>query len=293
MIYDEKKHYDLVYNDIQRVGRFSNFTLEYSRRQNEQLQKAANGRIMVTTNNLKEFGLACLAIAIALGVGFAMHKFLPCGKSVIFHMVAAAACMIFGVYMIKSGKNKHIYFLKDTLSDYSRGVILLVEAVLIIALWFNLPFATDWECNYFIAGTCLIAIGLNEALDFVMLITRRSRIYPVCLNAECIGYVRKRTVSSDADNHRVNWYNSPVFRYTYGGREIIAFYDVLSRGIDASLPLGPCTVDINGDEPGAIFNPTKRGYVSRVVIAAVLLFIGIILISAVLKGNVNGSGISF
>lgn len=292
MIYDEKKHYNLVFNEIQNLGYFSNFSIEYYRKRSEQAYAASNGKPIVKVNNLKEFGLACLLIAIAFAVGCALCFFLPCGKSVIFHMVAAAAFFIAGIVSIKSNtKYTHLNF-KDPLSDNICGALLLAEAVVITAMWFNLPFETDWECNFFIAGTGFVAVGLVLLVSFVMLITKRSRLYTRSVDATCIGYVRTKTVSNDPNHGNHNrWYNSPVFRYNAGGREIVAFYDTLSFGIDAQVPLGPCTININEENPGAVHNPSMRGKLQYLVWGLILIAIGFILFSSVLNGNVDGSSL--
>lgn len=294
MIYDEKMHYDLVFNEIQTIGYSMGFSAEYERKKNQQAYDASNGKPMVSINNFKEFGLACLLIFIAFIIGAALHIILPCGKSVIFHMVAAAGFVIAGIVTIKSGtKYTHLGF-KDALSDNICGTLYLIEAAAIIAMWFNLPFETDWECNFFIAGTAFLTVGLVCFISFIMLMTKRSRLYTGRADATCIGYVRKKSVSQNSEGgSHTRWYNSPVFRYNAGGREIIAFYDTLSRGIDSKIPMGPCTISINENEPGAVYNPSKAGAVSGIVIGLIMFAVALFLIYGVLGGHVNGSSIAF
>lgn len=294
MIYDNKMHYNLVFNEIQTIGYSSGFTAEYERKRQEQAYAVANGKPVILINNFKELGLSCLLVAVAFIIGIVLHFILPCGKAVMFHMVAAAGFIIAGAVTIRSNtKYTHLAF-KDPLSDNICGTILLVEAAAIVAMWFNLPFKTDWECNFFIGGTAFLAVGLVNFITFIMLITKRSRQYTRSVDAECIGYVRKKTVSRDSEGFsHTRWYNSPVFRYNAGGREVIAFYDTLSRGIDSKIPMGPCTININENEPGAVYNPSKAGTVHYIVIGVILFAIALFLIYGVLGGHVEGSSISF
>lgn len=293
MIYDEKKHYELVFSENQTVGFSPRFAQEYNIKRNEQAYAAANGKPNVVVNNLKEFGLSCLLLFIAFVTGCALRFLLPCGNSVIFHMVASAALVIAGIVRIKTlTKYPHLGF-KDALSDYICGTLFIAEALAVLVMWFNLPFATDWECNFFMAGTFFIVIGLVFIIDLVMRFTLKSRLYTVEVDAACIGYVRRKSVSHAEDTTRIRWYNSPVFRYNAGGRDIVAFYDTLSRGIDSKIPMGPCTIHVNKDNQGAVYNPSKSGVVSSVILGAVLLLVGVMLIKGVLAGGVDGSSISF
>lgn len=294
MIYDEKMHYNLVFNEIQTLGYSSGFSAEYERKKSEQAYAVTNGKPVFIINNFKELGLSCLLIAVAFIIGIALHLILPCGKSVIFHMVAAAGFIIAGLVTIKSNtKYTHLAF-KDALSDKICGTLYLIEAAAIVVMWFNLPFKTDWECNFFIAGTAFLVTGLVCLIAFIMLITKRSRLYTRSVDAACIGYVRKKTVTHDDDGFsHTRWYHSPVFRYSVGGREIIAFYDTLSRGIDAKIPMGPCTISINENEHGAVYNPSKAGNATYIVIGLVLLLIALFLIFGVLGGHVEGTSIAF
>ena len=294
MIYDEKMHYDLVFNEIQTVGYSSAFSAEYERKKREQAYAVSNGKPVFIINNFKELGLSCLLIAIAFVIGIACRFILPCGKAVIFHMVAAAAFIIAGLVTIKSNtKYTHLAF-KDPLHDNVCGALLLAEAAATIIMWFNLPFKTDWECNFFIGGTWFVTVGMVILAGMVINITKKNRLYTRSVNATCIGYVRKKTVSTDDDGHtHIRWYNSPVFRYNVGGSEIIAFYDTLSRGIDSRIPMGPHTIDINEEQPGAIYNPHEKRFVGALIGGLILLAIGCFLIAAVVNGHVHGSGISY
>ena len=293
MIYDEKMHYNLVFNEFQTVGYSSGFAEEYERKKQEQAYAVSQGKPMLVVNNFKEFGLACLLIAVAFIIGVALRFILPCGRSVIFHMVAAAGFVIAGIVTIKSNtKYTHLAF-KDALSDNICGTVLLAEAIAIVAMWFNLPFKTDWDCNFFIGGTAFLAVGLVCFITFIMLMTKGIRLYTRSVDATCIGYVRKRRVDRVDGTSRIRWYNSPVFRYNAGGREMIAFYDTLSMGIDSKIPMGPCTININENEPGAVYNPSKAGTAHYIVIGMIMFAIALFLIYGVIGGHVEGSSIAF
>ena len=293
MIYNEKEHYDLVFNQIQTLGFTSGFSTEYNRTRYEQVMAANGGKPIVKFNYLKTFGFAALGVVVAFILGVALKFILPCGIALVLHMIAAYLCACIGFIMIKSDIKQDNTFYKDQLSSTVRGIILILEAVAILAMWFNLPFETDAECSYFIAGTVFLTLALNTVISLIMHFTRGIRIYTRTVEAECIGYVRKKSMSTDADQHTTtHWYHSPVFKYLIDGREVIAFYDTLARGIDAKIPLGPCSIKVNKDDAGSVMNPSASGLIGSIIIIAVLLFFAYFFIAGVLQGGVSGTSIS-
>ena len=294
MIYDKVKHCDLVYSENQEVGFYnSDFTREYMLRRSEQVREANNGKPVVMVNNLKEFGIGALGLIISLILAFVLTLVLPCGRHLIFHMGAAFLCGYIGFVKIKSNSSyDRFIYIKDTLAETIAGILLITEAVAILVMWFNLPFATDWECSYFMAGIFLLVMAVYKAVGLVMFHTRGIRIYTREIEAECIGYVRKRTESSDADNHtHIRWYHSPVFKYMIDGQQMIAFYDTLTSGIDSKIARGPVTIRVNKNDPGSIMNPSLRGTFGSIVLIAVFLLIGAFFVYGVLHGGVHGSSI--
>jgi len=209
-------------------------------------------------------------------------------------MGAAFVCGYVGLVKFTSKKTyEDRVFYKDELAEKIAGIIMMAEAVTILVMWFNLPFATDWECSFFMAGIFLLVMGIYKTSGLVMFFTGSSRIYTRSVEAECIGYVRKRSRVSDSDGHdRTVWYNSPVFKYYIDGREMIAFYESLSKGIDSKLPRGPVTIRVNKDDNGSIMNPSKRGVAGSVIGILILLALGAFLVYSVLNGHVHGSSIS-
>ena len=100
-------------------------------------------------------------------------------------------------------------------------------------------------------------------------------------------------MSTDAGQHTTtHWYHSPVFKYLIDGREVIAFYDTLARGIDAKIPLGSCSIKVNKDDAGSVMNPSASGLIGSIIIIAVLLFFAYFFIAGVLQGGVSGTSIS-
>ncbi len=294
MIYDEKKHYDLAFNQIKEPGYFSGYSMEYGYKTNEQLVRASGGKPVVKVNNLKELGAGILVLVISLITGVALHILLPCGESVIFHLAVASMFGFAGVITAASTKTyaSHTYY-KDRTAGLITGSLLIIEAVLIPVMWFNLPFETDWECNYFMAGIFFVVIGLYIMISLLMRLTVRLRIYTRRVDAECVGYVRCKSHSSSGGHSGNYWYHSPLFKYYLDGQEILAFYDSLIKGINAKLPMGPCSINVNKNDPGSVMNPSKKGVVAGIIIAAFLLWLGISLIRGVLNGGVQGTSIAF
>ena len=294
MIYDEKKHYDLVYNENQTLGYFSNFLIEYAHKSHEQFLEASNGKPIVRVNNLIEFGIGVLVLVFSVILGEMLRFLLPCGNSVVFHTAAAFICGFVGILSLTSNKptGSHQYYI-DITSRRLTGGLLLIEAVLIPLMWFNLPFETDWECNYFMAGVFFVVMGLYNVISLLMFFTRKMRVYTRSVDAECIGYLRYRSSINAAEQSRANWYHTPVYRYFLDGQEIVAFCDTLTRGINAKIPLGPCTINVNKDDPGSVMNPSKKGVIGISIVAVILICLGVSLIIGVLNGGVDGTSISF
>ena len=295
MIYDEKRHYNLVFSEIQKVGYYNmDFSREYSQRKYEQIREVSGGKPLVLVNRLPETGICILGLALSALIGYGMHRLLPCGKQVIFHMIAAFAFAFAGWAMLHDdGYINEYCFFRDPLPHRLRSILYFAEAVAIPVMWFNLPFETDWMCSFFMAGVFFLVMAASVLIDYIARLTAGTRIFTRSIDATCIGYVRKRTTSTDADNHEhVHWYNSPVFKYFADGREIIAFYDILEGRIDSKLPLGPCTIRVNKDDPTSIMNPRVRGIISSVIVMLILTALGLFLLYSVLNGHVHGSGIS-
>ena len=293
MIYNEKEHFDLVFNEIQNLGYFSGFDAEYQRKRYEQLMAVSGGKPLISVNNLKLFGLSALGLLIALFAGAVLSFILPCGKIFILHLAIAYICVCSGFIMITENTTQENTFYKDQLSCNIRGILLIIEGIALVAMWFNLPFATDAECSFFMAGTLFLTITLCMLISMIMHLTRGLRIYTRTVEAECIGYLRKKSISTDADNHtKTRWYHSPVFKYLIDGREVVAFYDSLVLGIDAKIPMGPCTIKVNKDDAGSVMNPSIRGIISTLIIIAILLFFSFFFIVGVLTGGVHGTSIS-
>ena len=218
MIYDKVQHCDLVYSENQEVGRYnSDFTREYMLRRSEQVREANNGKPVVLVNNFKEFGIGALGLIISLIIAFVLTRVLPCGRHLVFHMGVAFLCGYIGLMKIRSNKSYDKFsYTKDKLAETIAGVLLIVEAIAILVMWFNLPFATDWECSYFMAGIFLFVMAAYKAVRLVFFLTRSIRIYTREIEAECIGYVRLRTESTDSDNHtHIHWHHSPVFKRNF------------------------------------------------------------------------------
>lgn|GEM_PF-1733145 len=295
MVYDKIRHCDLVYSEVQEVG-YNNwgYAREHQQRYIEQIRTANDGKPFIRVNNLKEFGIGALGLFISVVTALALCLILPCGKHLVFHMGAAFVCGYVGLVKFTSKKTyEDRVFYKDELAEKIAGIIMMAEAVTILVMWFNLPFATDWECSFFMAGIFLLVMGIYKTSGLVMFFTGSSRIYTRSVEAECIGYVRKRSRVSDSDGHdRTVWYNSPVFKYYIDGREMIAFYESLSKGIDSKLPRGPVTIRVNKDDNGSIMNPSKRGVAGSVIGILILLALGAFLVYSVLNGHVHGSSIS-
>ena len=113
-------------------------------------------------------------------------------------------------------------------------------------------------------------------IGFITSLDLKNRKYKEEISANCVGYARivKDESSNSRGHHRrgFSFMTSPIFEYTYQGKEYIGIYDRMIDGLDADLNMGPVSIRIDPDHPEDIYHSSKKVMVKG-------LFVGIICVA--------------
>ena len=81
----------------------------------------------------------------------------------------------------------------------------------------------------------------------------KGRKYKEEISANCVGYARivREESSNSRGHHRrgLSFMTSPIFEYTYQGKEYRGIYDRMIDGLNADLNMGPVSIRIDPDHP--------------------------------------------
>ena len=118
---------------------------------------------------------------------------------------------------------------------------------------------------------CLFAaVGIAMLVGFFMSLGLKGRKYKDEISAECVGYARVLEDRSNSGRRRgVIIRTSPIFEYTYQGKDYRGIYDRMIDGLDADLNMGPVSIRIDPNHPEDIYHSSKPVLVKG-------LFVGII-----------------
>ena len=137
------------------------------------------------------------------------------------------------------------------------GIIGLAGA---IPLFFAKMLGTSGA--FMLMAVCLFAaVGIAMFVGFFMSLDLKSRKYKEEITANCVGYARiiREESSHSRGHHRggFSFMTSPVFEYTYQGREYRGIYDRMIDGLDADVNMGPVDIRIDPDHPEDIYHSSK------------------------------------
>ena len=128
-------------------------------------------------------------------------------------------------------------------------------------------------------------------------------IYKEEVDAKVIGYVRKVDAERPGDSsssHRTRrlllLYESPVFSYIYGGRNIEAYYDDMVQGTDSDIPMGSTVrIKIDPKNPDRVMSPVTintAGFFLKLLFGIISAVIAIGIACYTLNPNTDLSGSS-
>ena len=111
----------------------------------------------------------------------------------------------------------------------------------------------------------------------------KGRKYKEEISADCVGYSRivrcSRTQSGTNGIYHTHYYvsTSPIFEYTYQGREYKAIYDRMIDGSNADMDMGPARIFIDPDHPEDIYHKSTavnvKGLLMGLLCVALTVFL--------------------
>ena len=135
---------------------------------------------------------------------------------------------------------------------------------------------------FFLMVICVFAaVGLMMLVGFIASLNLKGRKYKEEISAECVGYSRVLEDRSNSGRRRgIYFRTSPIFEYTYQGREYRGIYDRMIDGVNADLNMGPVSIRIDPDHPEDIYHSSRtvlaKGLIVGlicIVLAGVLSFV--------------------
>lgn len=129
---------------------------------------------------------------------------------------------------------------------------------------------------FMLMAVCLFAaVGIAMFVGFFMSLGLKGRKYKEEISANCVGYTRivREESSHSRGHHRggFSFMTSPIFEYTYQGREYRSIYDRMIDGLDADLNMGPVSIRIDPDHPEDIYHSSKPVMVKGLLVGIICL----------------------
>ncbi|MCR5593738.1 MAG: hypothetical protein K6F79_08355 [Saccharofermentans sp.] len=151
---------------------------------------------------------------------------------------------------------------KERLKMRLRGFIITAVCVSIIAIVLNKDKFQGVQMYILLAVILFGAAALWLILFAFVDVFAKMFLYRETVDAKCIGYVRivdSEGSTNESINVRKRFFyimTSPVFEYTYNGRQIEALYDDLVVNNNSDVALGTYeTIRINPNHPEDIYSP--------------------------------------
>jgi len=129
---------------------------------------------------------------------------------------------------------------------------------------------------FMLMAVCLFAaVGIAMFVGFFMSLGLKGRKYKEEISANCVGYTRivREESSHSRGHHRggFSFMTSPIFEYTYQGKDYRGIYDRMIDGLDADLNMGPVSIRIDPDHPEDIYHSSKPVLVKGLLVGIICL----------------------
>ena len=254
----------------------------------EQIQKAAEQQKAENPERKKRskwplifLGVMVLAVIIAAMSGnviFAIGAFL-----VLF--------AFFGFYSVITGNDKGSNYYEGKSSSASRSsglVIGFVGLAGVIPLLFTGLLGQKAALTLMTAAL-FATVAISMIVLFIKSIGLKDRKYTEEVSANCVGYSRiiesHTSTSNGSTRHYYTFTTSPVFEYTYQGKEYKGVYDRMIDGVNADIDMGPAMISIDPDHPEDIYHKSTKADVKGLLISAVCIAIAVVCVIFFINGD--------
>lgn len=206
---------------------------------------------------------------------------------------------LLGFYAAKSGNARGFTFYGGTNSGSAKTAGIMI-GIIGIAGAIPMFFSGFLGLN----GTLLVmgailfaAIAVMMLAGFIKSLSAKKK-YSEEISANCVGYVRTvdshSSVSSRRRGHNARGYimrTSPIFEYTYQGKEYKGIYDRMIDGINADVNMGVASIAIDPKHPEDIYHKSTGVQVKGLIVSLIcFLLCGVFVFSFISGGFISGKG---
>lgn len=201
---------------------------------------------------------------------------------------------ILGFYAAKSGNARGFTFYGGTSSGSSKSAGIAIGIIGIAgAIPMFLSGVIGMTGAFILMGALLFAVvAILMLAGFIKSFSAKNK-YSEEIAATCVGYLRTVDSHSGGSRRHRRGYTmrtSPIFEYTYQGKDYKGIYDRMIDGINADVNMGAASISIDPDHPEDIYHKSAGMKAKGLFVSIACLAICGIFVFAFIKSDRSSSG---
>ena len=201
---------------------------------------------------------------------------------------------ILGFYAAKSGNARGFTFYGGTFSGSSKTAGIAIGIIGIAgAIPMFLSGVIGMTGAFLLMGALLFAVvAILMLAGFIKSFSAKNK-YSEEIAATCVGYLRTVDSHSGGSRRHRRGYTmrtSPIFEYTYQGKDYKGIYDRMIDGTNADVNMGAASIAIDPKHPEDIYHKSTGVQVKGLFVSIICLLICGIFVFAFFKGGYQSSG---
>lgn len=201
---------------------------------------------------------------------------------------------ILGFYAAKSGNARGFTFYGGTSSGSSKSAGIAIGIIGIAgAIPMFLSGVIGMTGAFLLMGALLFAVvAILMLAGFIKSFSAKNK-YSEEIAATCIGYLRTVDSHSGGSRRHRRGYTmrtSPIFEYTYQGKDYKGIYDRMIDGINADINMGAASIAIDPKHPEDIYHKSTGVQVKGLFVSLICFVICGIFVFAFFNGGYQSSG---
>ena len=204
---------------------------------------------------------------------------------------------ILGFYAAKSGNARGFTFYGGTSSGSSKSAGIAIGIIGIAgAIPMFLSGVIGMTGAFLLMGALLFAVvAILMLAGFIKSFSAKNK-YSEEIAATCVGYLRTVDSHSGGSRRHRRGYTmrtSPIFEYTYQGKDYKGIYDRMIDGIDADVNMGVASIAIDPKHPEDIYHKSTGVQVKGLIVSIICFALCGVFAMAFLNGGfLSGNGSS-
>ena len=201
---------------------------------------------------------------------------------------------ILGFYAAKSGNARGFTFYGGTSSGSSKTAGIAIGIIGIAgAIPMFLSGVIGMTGAFLLMGALLFAVvAILMLAGFIKSFSAKNK-YSEEIAATCVGYLRTVDSHSGGSRRHRRGYTmrtSPIFEYTYQGKDYKGIYDRMIDGINADINMGAASIAIDPKHPEDIYHKSTGVQVKGLFVSIICFVICGIFVFAFFNGGYQSSG---